>query len=104
MVSDGKPYSAAVCNRKKVKSVQCQTSLTWVFSDRTLRTALSSVRAPSGPGSVSAGTQAYSGTSGPASVDTRVPCESATRSSAKGSADPSKTASKGSAGPSKTGP
>ena len=88
-----------------MKTVECQTSLTWGFSERLLKTALSSVRTSGGPGSVSAGTQASSRRSRPASADARVPCDPAKCSeTVKGSADPSKTASKGSAVPSKTGP
>ena len=77
----------------------CQTSLTWVFSDRPLRTTESNVRSSGGPGSVSTGTQASSGKSRTVSADARVPCESAKCSSKtdRGSADPPKTASRGSA-------
>ena len=63
------------------------------------------MRSSGGPGSVSAGTQASSGRSRPASADARVPCDPAKSSeTVKGSADPSKKASKGSAVPCKTGP
>ena len=101
VVSGGKSYAAAASTRKEMKTVECQTSLTWVFSERPLRTVLSSVRSSGGPGLVSAS----SGRSRPASADTRVPYDLAKSSeTVKGSADPSKTASKGSAVPSKTGP
>ena len=57
MISGGiKSYSAAVSTKHEVKSVDCQTTLTWVFSDRPLRTVQSSLRAFGEPGSVSAGT------------------------------------------------
>ena len=94
MISGGiKSYSAAVSTKTEVKSIDCQTTLTRVFSDRPLRTVQSSLRAAGEPGSVSA--QASSGSRVPVSADVRVPCESATGSevaSDKGSADPSKTA------------
>ena len=55
--------------------------------------------ASGGPGSVSAGTQASSVKSRPASADARVTCESAmcseSEKSSRGPADPLKTASKG---------
>ena len=70
--SGGKSYSAAVSTRKEVKTDECQFSLTWVFSDHPLGTVQSSMRASGGPGSVSAGTQASSGKSGPAFVVARV--------------------------------
>ena len=96
MISGGiKSYSSAISTKTEVKSVDCQNTLTWVFSDRPLRTVQSSLRASGEPGSVSAGTQASSGSRVPVSADVRVPCESATGSeiaSGKGSADPSKTA------------
>ena len=88
-----------------MKTVECQTSLTWVFSERPLKTAQSSVRFSGGPGSVSADTQASSGRSRRVSADARVPCDPAKSwETVKGSADPSKKASKGSAVPCKTGP
>ena len=77
VVSGGKSHSTAASARKEMETVECQTSLTWVFSDRPLRTTRSSVRTSGGPGSVSAGTLASSGKSRPASADARVPCESA---------------------------
>ena len=116
VVSGGKSHSTAASARKEMETVECQTSLTWVFSDRPLRTTRSSVRTSGGPGSVSAGTLASSGKSRPASADARVPCESAkcsefdkcsadpSKTASMGSADPPKTASKGSAGPSNTAP
>ena len=106
MISGSKSYSTVV-SKKDVISVECQTTLTWVFSDRLLRTMQSSLHASGRPKLVSAGTQASSGKSGPASADARVPCEfvmGSEGSSAKGSASPSKTDTNGSAGPSKTAP
>ena len=103
MITGGKTYVVAASTRRESKSVQCQTSLTWVFSDRPLRTTKSNVRSSGGPGSVSTGTQASSGKSRTVSADARVPCESAKCSSEtdRGSADPPKTASMGSANPHK---
>ena len=94
VISGGKSYAAAASTRKEIKTVECQTLLTWFFSERPLKTALSSVRSSGGPGSVSAGTQASSGRSRPASADARVPCDPAKSSeTVKGSADPCKMAS-----------
>ena len=106
VITGGKTYVAAASTRRESKSVQCQTSLTWVFSDRPLRTTESNVRPSGGPGSVSTGNQASSGKSRTVSADARVPCESAKCSSEtdKGSADPHKTASRGSANPHKMAP
>ena len=103
VITGGKTYVAAASTRRESKSVQCQTSLTWVFSDRPRRTTESNVRSSGGPGSVSTGTQASSGKSRTVSADARVPCESAKCSSEtdRGSADPHKTASRGSANPHK---
>ena len=84
VITGGKTYVAAASTRRESKSVQCQTSLTWVFSDRPLRTTESNVRSSGGPGSVSTGTQASSGKSRTVSVDARVPCESAKSSSETG--------------------
>ena len=102
VITGGKTYAAAASTRRESKSVQCQTSLTWVFSERPLTTE-SNVRSSGGPGSVSTGTQASSGKSRTVSADARVPCESAKCSSemVRGSADPPKTASRGSANPHK---
>ena len=36
VITGGKTYVAAASTRRESKSVQCQTSLTWVFSDRPL--------------------------------------------------------------------
>ena len=83
VVSGRKSYATAVSTRKEVKSVECQTSLTWVFLDRSLRTAESSVHASGGPRSILTGTQASSGKSGPASADAQVPCESVTSCTTK---------------------
>ena len=95
--------ATSASTRRESKSVQCQTSLTWVFSDRPLRKTESNVRSSGGPGSVSTGTQASSGKSRTVSADARVPCASAKCSSEtdRGSADPPKTASRGSANPHK---
>ena len=70
--------------RRESKSVECQTSLTWSFSERPLRTTKSNVRSSGGPGSVSTCTQASSGKSRTVSADARVPCESAKCSSETG--------------------
>ena len=98
-------YVAAASTRRESKSVQCQTSLTWMFSERPLRTTESNVRSSGGPGPgpVSTGTQASSGKSRTVSADARVPCESAKCSSEtdRGSSDSPKTASRGSANPHK---
>ena len=101
VITGGKTYTAAASTRRESKSVQCQTSLTWVFSDCPLRTTESNVRSSGGPGSASTGTQASSGKSRTVSADARVPCESTKCSSEtdRGSADPPKTASRGSANP-----
>ena len=103
VITGGKTYAAAASTRRESRSVQCQTSLTWVFSDRPLGTTESNVRSSGGPRSVSTGTQASSGKSRTVSADTRVPCESAKCSSEmdRGSSDPPKTASRGSANPHK---
>ena len=99
VISGAKTYAAAASTRRESKSVHCQTSLTWVFSERPLRTTDSNVRSSGGPGSVSTGTQASSGKARTVSADARVSCESAMSSSEtdRGSADPPKTASRGSA-------
>ncbi len=99
VITGGKTYATAASTRRESRSFQCQTSLTWVFSERPLRTTESNVRSSGGPGSVSTGTQASSGKSRTVSADARVPCESAKCSSEtdRGSADPPKTASRGSA-------
>ena len=76
VINGGKTYAAAASTRRESKSVQCQTSLTWVFSERPLRTIESNVHSSGGPGSVPTGTQASSGKSRTASADARVPCES----------------------------
>ena len=96
VISGGKTYAAAATTRRESKSVQCQTSLTWVFSERPLRMTESSVCVTGGPGSVSTGTQASSRKSRMVLADARVPCESAKCSSEtnRGSADPPKIASR----------
>ena len=95
VVSGGKTYAAST--RRESKSVECQTSLTWLFLERPHRTTESNVRSSGGPGSVST-----SGKTGTVSADARVPCESVKCSeTCRGSADPHKTASRGSANPHK---
>ena len=74
VITGGKTYVTAASTRRESKSVQCQTSLTWVFSDCPLRTTESNVRSSGGPGSVSTRTQASSGKSRTVSADARVPC------------------------------
>ena len=97
VVSGSKSYVAAASIRKEMKTVECQLSLMWVFSERPLRTVLSSAHSCGGPGSVSASTQASSGRSRLASANTQILCDQAKSSeTVKGSASPSKTASKGS--------
>ena len=90
VITGGRTYAAAASTRGESKSVQCQTSLTWVFSECPLRTTESNVRSSDGHGSVSTRTQASSGKSRTVSADTRVPCESAKCSSEtdRGSANP----------------
>ena len=46
VVSGGKTYAVAASTRRESKSVQCQTSLTWVFSNRPLMTTESNVQIP----------------------------------------------------------
>ena len=96
VVSGGKTYAAST--RRESKSVECQTSLTWLFLERPHRTTESNVRSSGGPVSVST-----SGKSGTVSADARVPCVSVKCSSetCRGSADPHKTASRSSANPHK---
>ena len=103
VITGGKTYAAAASTRRESKSVECQISLTWVFSARPLRTTETNVRSSGGPGSVSTGIQASSGKSRTVSADARVPCESTKCSSEtdRGSADPPKTASRGSPIPTK---
>ena len=92
VISGGKTYAAAASTRRESKSVEFQTSLTWGFSERPLRTTESNVRSSGGPGSVSTGFPASSRKSRTVSADARVPCESAKCSSEtdRGSADPPK--------------
>ena len=92
VISGGKTYAAAASTRRESKSIECQTSLTWVYSERPLRTTEYNVRSSGGPGSVSTGTQASSGKPRTVSADAQVPCESAKCSSERdrGSADPPK--------------
>ena len=106
VISGGKTYAAAVTTRRESKSVQCQTSLTWVFSERPLRTTETNVRSYGRPRSVSTSTQASSGKLRMVSANAQVLCESAKCSSEmdRGSADPPKMASRGSANPPKMAP
>ena len=92
VISGGKTYTAAASTRRESKSVQCQTLLTWVFSECPLRTTESNVCSTGGPGSVSTGIQASSGKSRTVLANTRVPCGPAKCSSEmdRGSADPPK--------------
>ena len=103
VITGGKTYAAAASTRRESRFVQCQTSLTWVFSDRPLRTTESNVRSSDRPGSVSTRTRAFSGKLRMVSADTQFPFESAKCSLEvdRGSSDPPKTASRGSANPPK---
>ena len=103
VITGGKTYATAASTRRESKSVECQTSLTWVFSECPLRMSESNVHSSGRPGSVSTGTQASSGKSRTVSANTRIPCKSAKCSSEmdRGSADSPKTASRGSAHPHK---
>ena len=79
------PASAAlsysnVVSRKRVQSIECQTDLSWVSSDNPVQAVSISGR----PGSASAGIQASPGSTGSASADARVLCESAFEKSSKG--------------------
>ena len=76
VISGGKTYAAAASTSRESKSVQCQTSLTWVFSDHPLRTTESNVRSSGRPGSVSTATQASSEKLRTVLAEARVPCES----------------------------
>ena len=58
VITGGKTYAAAASTRRESRSVECQASLTWVFSERLLRTTESNVCSSGGPGSVSTSTQA----------------------------------------------
>ena len=106
VITGGRTYATAASTRGESRSVQCQTSLTWVFSDRPLRITESNVRSSGGPGSVSTGIQASSGKLRTVLADAQVLCESAKYSSEadRGSANPPKTASRGSANPHKMAP
>ena len=86
---------ADVLNKKKlVKSVVCQTDLIWVSSDTPVQTVHSVALVSGGPGSVSTGTQASSGKSGPASADARSLRESALKADkSSGSPDAGPSAS-----------
>ena len=70
-------FSDVVNRKNPVKSVVCHTEQTWVSWDTPVQTVRSVVCVSGGPGSVSTGTQAPSGKSGPASADARALCESA---------------------------
>ena len=76
-----------------IQSVEYQTDLSWVSSDIPVKAVSIFGR----PGSASAGTQASSGSTGPASADAWVLLESASEKSSKGSADPLKKSATGSA-------
>ena len=106
VITGGRTYASAASTRGESRSVQCQTSLTWVFSDRLLRITESNVRSSGGPGSVLTGIQASSGKLRTVLADAQVPCESAKYSSEadRGSANPPKMASRGSANPHKMAP
>ena len=60
VITGGKTCAAAASTRRGSKSVQCQTSLTWVFSECPLRTTYSNVHSSGRPRSVSTSTQASS--------------------------------------------
>ena len=87
-----KPRGRLGSTRRESKSIDCQTSLTWVFSECPLRTTESNVRSSGRHGSILTGTQASSRKSGMVSANAQVPCESAKCSSEtdRGSADPPK--------------
>ncbi|WP_419608011.1 hypothetical protein, partial [Thiolapillus sp.] len=72
-------FADVVSKKKIVKSVVCQTDLTWVSSDTPEQIVHSVVLVSGSPGSVSTGTQASSGKPGPASADARALCESASK-------------------------
>ena len=99
VITGVKTYTAAASTRRESKYVQCQTLLTWVFSEHPLRTTESNMSSSGGPGSVSTGTQASSRKSRTVSADAWVLCESAKCSSEmdRGSADPPKMACRDSA-------
>ena len=103
VITGGKTYAAATSTRRESKSVQCQTSLTWVFSERPFRTTESNVRSSGKPRSVLTGTQASSRKLGTVSANAQVPCEPTKCSSetGRGSANPPKMASRGSPIPTK---
>ena len=84
VITGGKTYAAAASTRRESKSVQCQTSLTWVFSECPLRTTESNVRSAGRPRSVLTGTQASSGKLRRVSADAHVLCKSAKCSSETG--------------------
>ena len=85
VITGGGTYAAAASTRRESRSVQCQTLLTWVFSDRPLRMSESNVR--------SSGRPAETTSRGSTNPHKMAP---------KGSAASSKSAHKGSAGPLKT--
>ena len=92
VITGGKTYATAASTRRESKSVECQTSLTWVFSERPLRTTESNMRSSGRPGSILTGTQASSRKLGMVSAIAQVHCKSAKCSSEtdRGSADPPK--------------
>ena len=84
-------FADVLKRNKSVKSVVCQTELTWVSSDTPDRTVPPTCVSGS-LASVSTGNQASSGKSGPASADVRALCESvlkADKSSGSPGAGPS---------------
>ena len=72
-------FADVVSKKKIVKSVVCQTDLTWVSSDTPEQIVYSVVLVSGSPGSVSTGTQASSRKPGLASADARALCESASK-------------------------
>ena len=78
---------------ERVQSVQCHTDLSWVSSDNPIKAVSRAGR----PGSASAGTQASSGSTGPASADARVLRESAVEKRSKGLVEPLQKSATGSA-------
>ena len=77
VVSGGKSYAIAVFTRRESKSVECQTSWIWGFSELPLRRTESNICSFGGPRSVLTSTQASSRKSGMVSADAQVPCKTA---------------------------
>ena len=103
VISGGKTYATATSTRRESKSVECQTSLTWVFSEHPLMMTESNMCSSGGLGSVSTGTHASFGKLRTVLADAQVLCKSSECSSEtdRGSADPPQMASRGSANPHK---